>query len=359
MELSEKILFVDDDAPVRTALARSLRNTSFKLDLADGAEQALKMATDTQYAVIATDYRMPSVNGLELIEKMRDLQPDATYLLVSGECDLDLALEAVNDHAVSFVICKPWDAEELATVLRRSTESYWERAGQRRVQQSIVEASRGVEEQKARLEAAVDQAENAFAEALLGALDMRGHETRAHCQRVAAYSVMIAEAIGLRGKVLASIRYGALLHDIGKIGIPDDILLKPASLSVEEWQVMRTHTEIGAQLLSGFDSLAGARQLVLQHHERWDGSGYPASLRGDQISIGARIFAVADTLDAILSERPYRKAITIEAAVREIERCSGTQFDPQVVVAFMKIPLEKWSEVRREMPEEVRAVRAA
>jgi putative nucleotidyltransferase with HDIG domain len=216
----------------------------------------------------------------------------------------------------------------------------------------MVDATRNIEEQKSKLERAVSDAETAFAESLLGAMELRGHETRAHCQRVAAYSLLIAEEMDLRGKVLQTIRYGALLHDVGKIAIPDELLVKPGPLSPDEWQIMRTHAEAGARLLAGFESLNGARVIVAQHHERWDGSGYPLGLAGDHINLGARIFAVADTLDAILSERPYRKPVTVETAVIEIARCSGTQFDPRVVEAFKKIDPSIWSQVRAQFPDD-------
>jgi len=351
MSEPERILFVDDDAPVRAAFQRSLRRYGFEIDLAAGHEEAMEAIGQQTYAVIATDYRMPQVNGLDLIETMRQVQPDATYMLVSGECDLDLAIQAVNDHAVAYVIRKPWDVEELASVLKRSFEQYWERSSQRQVQRSIVSANRELEEQKERIQHAIVTAENQMAEALLSAMDIRGHETRAHCQRVAAFAMLIAEQLGLRGSILTTIRQGALLHDVGKIGIPDSILLKNGPLDREQWEVMRTHTEIGSRMLGGFEHLSGARTIVSQHHERWDGSGYPRGLKGEQIFIGARIFALADTLDAILSDRPYRKAIPIHLAVDEVQQHNDTLFDPKCVEAFMRIDPERLAEVMQQFPE--------
>ncbi len=351
MEHADKILFVDDDAPVRSAFSRSLRGRGFTVDLASGIGEALAMASNNAYAVIASDYRMPNVDGLELIEQVRELQPDATYVLVSGECDLELALEAVNNHAVTYVVPKPWDIEELCSVLRRSIEAQWERAGQRAVQRFLVENSRRLEEQKRRLDEALVKNQALMAEALLSTLDLRNHETRAHCQRASTYARMLAEKLGLRGSILTSVQYGALLHDIGKIGVPDSILLKPGPLNAEEWKLMRTHTTMGAHLLDELEGLVAARDIVLQHHERWDGNGYPAGLAGEEICIGARIFAVVDALDAILSDRPYRKASTIDVARSEIQRGAGTQFDPSVVRAFLQIPAEQWVQVRKQFPD--------
>jgi putative nucleotidyltransferase with HDIG domain len=244
-------------------------------------------------------------------------------------------------------------------VLKRSTETHWERVAQRELQRNMVENTKALEQQKTRLETALADSETMMAEMLLNTLDLRDHETRAHCRRVATYARMIAEAMGLKGRIIQSIKEGAMLHDIGKIGIPDSILLKNGPLTPEEWQVMRTHTLLGGRLLEGFETLSGAREIVLQHHERWDGTGYPGGLKEEHVCIGARIFAVADTIDAILSDRPYRKAATIDVAAAEIERCSGTQFDPRVVEAFKTIAREKWVEVRVQFPDEDKLRRVA
>lgn len=352
MQHSERILFVDDDAPVRTAFARSLRATGLNVDLADTPESALELAEKTSYAVIVSDYRMPRIDGLDLIEQLRQTQPDATYMLVSGECDLSLALQAVNEHNVSYVLPKPWDPQELAVVLRRSMDAHWERVGYRLVQKNMIAASKELSEQRKRLEEAVVDRHAHVAETLLGALHMRGHETAAHCRRVAGYALILAEALGLKGKVLAVIEQGALLHDVGKIGIPDQLMAKQGALTDEEWAVTRSHCELGGRLLEGFDNLYGAREIVRQHHEHWDGSGYPRGLRGEEICLGARIFAVADTVEAITSDRPYRRGAGIDVATAEILRCSATHFDPEMVAAFCRVAPERWLAVRAKYPEE-------
>jgi putative nucleotidyltransferase with HDIG domain len=299
---------------------------------------------------------MPKVDGLQLISELRQVQPHATYMLVSGECDLELAMEAVNEHAVAYVITKPWDTNELGSMLKRGIEAYQERKWQSAVQRNIVETSRNLQDQKKRLEEALGRSETLMAEMLLNALDLRDHETRAHCRRVSAYALLLAQELGLRGHALVSIQQGALLHDVGKLGVPDSILLKPGPLTEEEWQVMRQHSELGAKMLDGFESLHGARDIVLQHHERWDGSGYPAGLSGTEICLGARIFSVADTIDAMLSDRPYRKALTFAQVYAEVTKNAGKQFDPDVVEAFKRIERHQWLEVRDTYPEEAEGV---
>ncbi len=206
------------------------------------------------------------------------------------------------------------------------------------------------------LAAALDELESTYDDtlaALSGALDLRDNETEGHARRVTRYSVRIAEVMGSRGQILVDIERGALLHDIGKIGVPDAILLKPAKLTDEEWAVMRTHPHLGYQMIRNIRFLSGASPIVLHHHERYDGGGYPAGLTGQDIPLGARIFAIADTFDAMTSDRPYRKALPYEAARDEIGRCAGSQFDPVVVEAFCQVPEEEWADIREAVETEL------
>jgi hypothetical protein len=188
-------------------------------------------------------------------------------------------------------------------------------------------------------------------ESLVTALDVRDQETRGHSMRVAAHSVDIAKMLGITGEEeLAYVYRGALMHDVGKIGVPDAILLKPAKLTDEEWEFMRRHSAMGYRILAQVPYLRPAAKIVLAHHERWDGDGYPRRLKGEDIPLGARIFALCDTYDAIISDRPYRQGQTPDAAFTEILRCAGTQFDPTVIEAF-EASFPQW---RQETPEGVR-----
>jgi putative nucleotidyltransferase with HDIG domain len=182
--------------------------------------------------------------------------------------------------------------------------------------------------------------------ALVAALDARERETRAHSIRVQEYALALARGFGVPESQLTAIAAGALLHDIGKIGIPDAILLKPNTLTADEWVEMRKHPQIGAEILTHLTHLDGAREIVLSHQERWDGTGYPLGLAGTRIPLGARIFAVVDALDAITADRPYRPRRDFAAARTEIERCAGTQFDPEVVAAFLRLPATMWQEIQ-------------
>ncbi len=198
------------------------------------------------------------------------------------------------------------------------------------------------------LEAAHDEAYLTLAEALAATLDAREHETGLHSKRVACHTSVLARRFTSDPRRLWQIYWGALLHDLGKTGIPDAILLKQGPLSAEEWKVMRSHPEIGYRILAGVPSLAEAADIVLHHEERFDGTGYPEGLAGEAIPLGARLFAVIDTLDAITSDRPYRKGSSFDVARAEIERMAGTQFDPSVVKAFIaeEGPLRRMVELK-------------
>jgi putative nucleotidyltransferase with HDIG domain len=186
---------------------------------------------------------------------------------------------------------------------------------------------------------------------MISALDYRDTETQWHSRRVSLYARRLAEELGVTGEALEVIEQGALLHDIGKIGVRDSILLKPGPLTPEEWVEMRLHPELGFQMLSRIPFLAGASQIVLQHQERYDGRGYPAGLKGEEIVLGARVFAVVDTVDAITSDRPYRKGRPLQVAKDELRRCAGSQFDPAAVEAFLRVSDESWNAIRKTVEE--------
>lgn len=201
------------------------------------------------------------------------------------------------------------------------------------------------------LEAALSESETAYdstLRALSLALDVRDRETEGHAQRVARYMDLLARELRAANVDVRTLRRGALLHDLGKIGIPDEILRKTGELDGSEWRVMKRHPAYGARILAGIPYLSGAAEIVRHHHEHFDGSGYPDGLAGEDIPLGARIFSLADALDAMTSDRPYRRAMSLEDAISEIERCSGKQFDPVMVNAFLRIPIDRLSAVRSD-----------
>jgi HD-GYP domain-containing protein (c-di-GMP phosphodiesterase class II) len=213
--------------------------------------------------------------------------------------------------------------------------------------------NRWMREQQARLVEA-RTGFNATLISLSKAIDLRDKDTEGHCRRVVDYSLMMGRHLDFSDEELTCLCHGALLHDIGKIGVSDSILLKPGPLTEEEWAVMRTHPELGFMMVADVKQLERAREIILNHHERFDGKGYPRGLNGEAIPLGARLFTIADAFDAMVSDRPYRKGMTLPEARDEVRRCSGTQFDPICVAAFEKISDDQLEEIvkEREHPTE-------
>jgi response regulator RpfG family c-di-GMP phosphodiesterase len=301
---------------------------------------------------------MPVVDGLEFLRRALTIDADAAVVVLTGYGDVRTAVASLNVGAYDFIL-KPVDPDELLVTASRALERR-QLLIERRQHNELLE--RRVAEATSELAAAVRHLEETYRvtlEALGSAIDTRDFGTHAHSRRVRGYSLAIARAHGVPASQLQDIEHGVLLHDIGKIGIPDAILLKPGPLTPAEWRVMRSHPEIGRRLIEKIPFLRGAVAIVYHHHERWDGTGYPLGLRGTEIPLGARIFAVADALDAMTFDRPYSRAISFETARDEIQRCAGTHFDPAVVATFVKMPLATFAEIRRQSLNDQSASAAA
>jgi putative nucleotidyltransferase with HDIG domain len=346
--MERRILIVDDEPMIRNILKTVVEAEGFKADLAQNGQEALNRLKESCYQIILTDMRMPVMDGLCLLQQVRAGYEDTPVIMITAVGDAASAIEALSAGACDYVI-KPFNVSEL----RNKVLSALDRRRlilENKQYQSFLEQR--VQEQTASLQDALESLERTYShtlEALIFALDAREHETQRHSKRVSDYTLIIAREIGVPQEDLTDIERGALLHDIGKIGISDNILLKPGKLTEPEWTEVRKHPEIGYHLLKGIDFLAKSVQLVLQHHERFDGAGYPQRLKGEDILLGARIFAIVDTFDAMTSDRPYRKALGYQAARDEIIRCSGSQFDPRISQAFLKIPEERWVQTRASL----------
>ncbi len=328
--LERRILMVDDEEPIRRGLAANLRLRGFHCRTAADAKTALSLLAEETAAIVVTDIRMPGHDGMWLLEQIRVAHPETAVILLTGFAEVELAARALRAGASDFLV-KPVAMVDLLTAIGRATEKRRLVLANRAHQAELEDRVRmATEELRSTLET-VTQSYRATLEALCSALDAREQETAEHSVRVTRYALEISSGMGVSGEAREHLERGALLHDIGKIGIPDAILLKPGPLSETDWEVMRRHPVIGYEILSGIAFLRPAAQIVLCHHERWDGAGYPRGLSRDAIPLGARIFAVADALDAITSDRLYRPARSFGEALAEIRRCSGTQFDPEVV----------------------------
>lgn len=345
----ERVFVVDDDDLVLRALSRILDAAGYESRCFQAPDQALSALEADRPTVIISDYMMPVMDGVSFLKQARARAPQAVRILCTAAEDFRVALQAVNAGEVYRIISKPWHQQELVATVNQAAEAARLRRENERLTVEVHRQNTQLRDVNLRLEEMVRERTQALLEGLIAALDYRDAETQWHSRRVSLYARRLASQLGVKEPDLLVVEHGALLHDIGKIGVRDLVLLKPGPLSSEEWVEMRRHPELGWALLQRVDYLRPASLVVLQHQEKWDGTGYPAGLRGEEICIGARVFHLADTLDAITSERPYRRARPFAEAKAEIVRCRGTQFDPAVVDAFLAIPEEEWERIRLDV----------
>jgi putative nucleotidyltransferase with HDIG domain len=337
----EKVLVVDDEEAIREVVTTLLEAQGYHCVACGNGRIALDAFRNDTFDLVLSDIVMPEMDGLKLLSELRMDDPDVPVIMVTAMHDIAIALEAIRAGAYDYIL-KPFEKDQLYLSVRRALE-HRRLVIENRTYQSDLEHL--VAERTQQLSIALQDLEQSYdytLEALGGALDAKDAETEGHCQRVTAFTITIAKAMGVDKALLRHIARGAFLHDIGKMGVPDSILRKPGPLTAEEREIMRRHCNIGYAVLERIPFLKEAAEIVLSHQECYDGSGYPRGLRGEQIPLGARIFAVADTLDAMISDRPYRKALPISAAREEIKRYSGRQFDPRVVEVFLAHPDSVW-----------------
>ncbi len=304
------------------------------------------MAQERLPDVILLDVMMPGLTGLEVCQKLKadPRTQDIPVVIVTALGDVEDRVRALEAGADDF-LTKPVALPELRARLQSLLEVKAHRDHLKRHQEWL---EREVRKKTKELRKALEDLSEAHRKIKLLSLEVifrlsraaeyRDEHTGAHIQRMARYSEVIARRLGLNEEAVESILYAAPLHDIGKIGIPDEILLKPGPLNEQEWEIMKKHTEIGAEILHGTPSgfVRVGETVALYHHERWDGTGYPRGLRGNQIPLAARIVAVADVFDALTSDRPYRKALSLKEAFQIIEEGTGSHFDPRVARTFLE-----------------------
>lgn len=345
------ILIVDDEEPIRGLLLTCLSD-NYTCETAFSVEDAVNKLSSETFNLVLTDITMPGTSGIELCQYIQKTYSETVVVVVSGMMDIHYAIEAMRHGAFDYVT-KPFDLSQVMISVERAlryqvlvqAKRHYESSLEETVRQRTNEL-RGMNENLNQMLEVLYQNYRATLRALAGALEARDVETAGHSDRVVAYSLRLGRELGLTHMELVALEQGALLHDIGKIGVPDSILLKRGPLTQEEWILMREHVSHGLRIINGIDFLKGAASVVGQHHEKYDGSGYPANIRGEDIHINARIFAVADAFDAITSNRPYRAAASYAEARAEIVRHSGKHFDPLVAHAFINISEIEWADIR-------------
>lgn len=346
VESKGHVLIVEDEESVRRLLAWYLSSEGYQAETAANGSEALKALSKVRFDLVISDLRMPGVDGMALLAHARRMHPEAGVLMLTGCEEVSMAVAAMKAGALDYIL-KPFQLPDVSAGVERALTRH--RANRREADyirrlELVVERQSDIVKH---LQSDLREASESTLDVLVAALDAREHETKAHSKRVSEYTVHLAAVMGVQGPELENFRHGAMLHDIGKIGISDSILLKPGRLSQPEWREMHKHPQIGYWIVNGIERLRPAAEIVLAHHERYDGLGYPRKLKGDEIPLGARIFSVVDSLDAITSDRPYQRGRPYEAARREIQGHSGSQFDPEIVSHFLQVTPETWAEVAR------------
>ncbi len=339
-------LVVDDEGALARMMAAILLRMGIPCQTAATLGEARARLARSQFDIVLLDLGLPDGRGVGLLEELRALPSPPLVVIITGQHELETALGVIRGGAYDF-IPKPFSYEEfeerIGTAVRE-WRSRAEAATHRERLEGLVQAMTG------KLHDAgceVEHAHDMTVSALGAALDLRDPETQEHCRRVAECSVRLGRALGLEGEALRNLRWGAYLHDIGKIGVAGHILSKTSGLSQDEMRQVKVHPQLGYQMISRIEFLAEAAEVVLYHHEKFDGSGYPRALRGGQIPLAARIFAVADAFDAMTHDRPYRKASSFASFAEELDAQSARHFDPSLVERFLELPEEYWQMERR------------
>lgn len=336
----DSILIVDDEEVILAVLAKRLEKEGYSCTTAQNGKVALAHFYKNTFSLIISDIKMPEMNGVELLEKVKAVDPKIKMIMVTAYPEIDLAVNAMRLGAYDFII-KPADLDLIVMSVKKALES-------KRLEEEI-EAYHNrieelVEERTVKLQQAYRILKKSHIDSvkvLAEAIDAKDPYTRGHSDRVKRMSLAIARGMGFSEEKLESLEYGALLHDIGKIGIKDEVLRKQSPLSPEEYQYIQEHPLIGVKILGGVEFFKDKIPMIRHHHEHFDGSGYPDGLAGETIPLEARIISLPDAFDAMTSARPHRDIMPLQDVLAELERQRGKQFDPQVLEIFLQTKVYK------------------
>lgn len=341
--INPQILIVDDEDMIRDLLYAALSREGYACIKSTNADEALQIIASGSINLVLCDIMMPGKSGLDLLKEAKAHTPDLAVIMITALSDMNTALSCIHLGAEDYIV-KPFSIDRISLTVRNSLEKQRLMLENREysfnLEKKVLDQTNQIRQTMQDLSKAYEQTLTT----LMRALDAREKEIGSHSERVMNYTQLLAGTCGVHNAALSQMAKGALLHDIGKIGVSDNILLKPGKLTDEEWLEMKKHPQIGSDILAGVPFLQEAAEFVLTHHERFDGKGYPLGLKGEEIPLSSRIFAIVDTLDAMTSDRPYRKALPFSTMLEEIKRCNGTQFDPEIVALFLTIPKSAWEE---------------
>lgn len=327
LEQQETLLIVDDEPAIRSLLRQKLSREGYLCQEASDAERTLNMLATSSIALVILDIKMPGKSGIELLPEIKSVYPDTAIIMATAINDINVAVECLKQGADDY-ICKPFNLEEVSLAVRRALDRRRLQLELRGYQQFLEEK---VEEQTGEMRKLFLGA----IEALVSALEAKDKYTGGHSRRVTEIALALGNELGLSAKDMDDLRWGSLLHDIGKIAIHQVIQNKPGKLTSEEYEHIMTHTHVGALIVRPLVN-GKISEMIEHHHDHYDGSGLHQVIAGSGIPLGARIIAVADAFDAMTSDRPYRSTMSVAEAVHEIKRGAGTQFDPAIITAFIK-----------------------
>jgi len=323
----ETLLVVDDEAAIRRVLCQKLSREGYQCEEADSAEQALNMLETSPIALVILDIKMPGKSGIELLPEIKSGYPYTAVIMATAVTDINVAIQCLKQGADDY-LCKPFNLEEVSLDVQRALE-------RRRLKLEIREYQQFLEE---KIEEQTGEVRKIFLgaiEALVSALEAKDRYTGGHSRRVTEIALALGNELGLSAQDMEDLRWGSLLHDVGKIAVDQLIQNKPDRLTPEEYEHIMIHAHVGADIVRPVVN-GKIAEMIEHHHDHYNGSGLHQVIVGNDIPLGARILAVADAFDAMISDRPYRSAMSITEAIAEFKRCAGTQFDPDVVAAFLK-----------------------
>jgi response regulator RpfG family c-di-GMP phosphodiesterase len=311
MEMTrETVLFVDDDKTILTFICDLFKNRGLQVLTADCARDALAIVEEQAVAVVVSDNEMPGMRGVELLSQVKELSPHTVKIMMTGSADLATALAAINSGEVFRFVLKPWKKSEMLTAVKDGIRRY-------RVLQSL-------------------QREDEFIlHSLAQTIELKDSSTKGHCDRVATLALRLAEARGVPERLRREIRYGSWLHDCGKIGVPESILNAPRALLPDEFEIVMKHPEWGCEVVRKANLSQAVQDIVLYHHERWDGTGYPRGLKGSAIPLAAQIVSAADICDALTMDRPYRKGLAGADLLYILAGMKGENLEPSLVDSLL------------------------
>lgn len=307
------VLFVDDEQPIRNAIERIyLERDDVRCLFAATGQEGLDVLEREEVWVVVSDHLMPGMRGVEFLSRVKGLSPDTVRIMMTAHADLSIAIDAINKSEAYRFVTKPWNNQELMEIIDEALMRY-------------------------QMVKSLESADETVYLSLAQTVELKDPYTRGHCDRVASYAVRLAQAVGLPEEIINDIKHGGWLHDCGKIGVPEGILNYPGCLSEEDLETVKQHPYWGSEVARQARMSDTVINIILYHHERFDGKGYPAGLKGEHIPIEARIVALADVFDAIYSDRPYRKAHDFDRAVEIMCEMTETHFDPSLMQLFLPI----------------------